>query len=110
MAARAGDGPLSVRARPSSPKRDRDRRTTSTGGTCLANAHARSRLTLETTADTRARNQGPGRRLPGPDADHPPASCGQSRVQFHDPEGSSQSKGTDPSLSASLVTLSGTWV
>ena len=35
------------------------------------NAHAKSCLTLETTADTPVRNQGPGRSLPGPDAGHP---------------------------------------
>ena len=32
---RSGDGPLSVRARPSSIKRDCDRRATSTGERCL---------------------------------------------------------------------------
>jgi hypothetical protein len=31
--------------RPSSPKRDRDRRATSTGGNCLVNVHAKSCLT-----------------------------------------------------------------
>jgi len=35
-------GPLSVRARPSSLKRDCDRRTTSTGETCLVNVYAKS--------------------------------------------------------------------
>ena len=38
---RSGDGALSVRARPSSLKRNRDRRTTSTGGKCLVNVHAK---------------------------------------------------------------------
>jgi hypothetical protein len=42
-----GDGALSVRVRPSSLKRDCDRRATSTGGKCLVNVHAKSRLTLE---------------------------------------------------------------
>jgi hypothetical protein len=40
-------GPLSVRARPSSLKRDCDRRTTSTGETCLVNVYATSRLIPE---------------------------------------------------------------
>lgn len=44
---RSGDGPLSVRVRPSSPKRDRARRATSTGGKTPVNVHAKSRLTLE---------------------------------------------------------------
>jgi hypothetical protein len=61
---RAGDGPLSVRVRPSSLKRDRARRATSTGGTCRVHVHARSRLTPETSADTPARNHGTGRACP----------------------------------------------
>jgi hypothetical protein len=44
---RSGDGPLSVRVRPSSLKRDCGRRTTSTGERCLANVHAKSRLIPE---------------------------------------------------------------
>ena len=43
----SGDGPPSVRVRPSSLKRDRDRKTTSTGGKCLANVHAKSRFIPE---------------------------------------------------------------
>jgi hypothetical protein len=35
------------------------------------NVHAKSRLTLETSADTPAGDQGPGGSLPGPDAGHP---------------------------------------
>jgi hypothetical protein len=35
------------------------------------NVHAKSRLILETSADTPVRNQGPGNSLPGPDAGHP---------------------------------------
>jgi len=63
---RSGDGPLSVRACPSSIKRDCDRGTTSTGGKCLVNVHAKSRLTLETLCghsgqQTRARRHLPGR-------------------------------------------------
>jgi hypothetical protein len=38
---RSGDGPLSIRVRPSSLKRDRDRGTTSTGEKCLVNGHAK---------------------------------------------------------------------
>ena len=38
----SGDGPLSVRARPSCLKRDCDRRTTSIWGKCLVNVHAKS--------------------------------------------------------------------
>jgi hypothetical protein len=41
-----GDGPISVRVRPSSIERDCDRRTTSTGRKASVN-HAKSRLTLE---------------------------------------------------------------
>jgi hypothetical protein len=44
---RYGDGPLSVRVRPSSLKRDRDRRATRTGEKCLVNVHAKSRMTPE---------------------------------------------------------------
>jgi hypothetical protein len=42
---RSGDGPLSIRARPSSIKRDCDRRATSTGEKRPVNVHAKSRLT-----------------------------------------------------------------
>src|SRR5271157_1855361 len=41
---RSGDGPLSVRARPSSIKRDCDRRATNTGEKRLVNVHAKSPL------------------------------------------------------------------
>ena len=75
---RAGDGPLSVRARPSSLKRDCDRRTMSTGGKCRVYAHAKSRLTRGVSADTPARRQGPSRSLPGPDAGHPLHTAGVS--------------------------------
>jgi hypothetical protein len=61
---RSGDGPLSVRARPSSIKRDCDRRTMSTGRTCLADVHAKSRLILETSAGTPVRRRGPGGACP----------------------------------------------
>ena len=43
---RSGDGPLSVRIRPSSLKRDCARRTTSTCGKCLVSVHAKSHLTI----------------------------------------------------------------
>jgi len=36
----------------------------------LADVHAKSRLILETSANTPVRRQGPGRSLPGPDAGH----------------------------------------
>jgi hypothetical protein len=73
---RSGDGPLSVRARPSSIKRDCDRRATSTGETCLAHLHAKSRLILgclcgHSGQKTRARRE-PARTGRGPS----PATCG----------------------------------
>jgi hypothetical protein len=61
---RSGDGPLIVRVRPSSPKRDCARRTTSTGGKAPVNVHAKSRLTLETSANTPSRNKGQGGACP----------------------------------------------
>jgi hypothetical protein len=61
---RSGDGPLSVRARPSSIKRDCDRRTMRIGRTCLADVHAKSRLILETSAGTPVRRRGPGGACP----------------------------------------------
>ena len=54
----SGDGPLSVRVRPSSFKRDSDRRTTSTSGNCLVNVHAKSRLTLESLRTLRPEDKG----------------------------------------------------
>ena len=66
----AGDGPLSVRVRPSSLERDCDRRPTSAGERCLVNAHAKS-LDPGASADPPVRSQGPGRSLPGRDAGHP---------------------------------------
>jgi hypothetical protein len=55
---RSGDGPLSVRARPSSPKHDCDRRTMSTGGKRLVNGHAKSRLTPESLRTLRPEDKG----------------------------------------------------
>ena len=55
---RSGDGPLSVRVRPSSLKRDCDRRATSTGGKCLVNVHAKSRLTPEPLRTLRSEDKG----------------------------------------------------
>ena len=55
---RSGDGPLSVRVRPSSLKRDCDPRTTSTGEKCLVNVHAKSRLTLEPLRTLRPETKG----------------------------------------------------
>ena len=55
---RTGDGPLSVRARPSSLKRDCDRRATSTGEKRLVNVHAKSRLTPEPLRALRSETKG----------------------------------------------------
>ena len=55
---RSGDGPLSVRARPSSLKRDCARRTNDTGGKTPANVHAKSRLTLEPLRTLRSETKG----------------------------------------------------
>ena len=54
----SGDGPLSVRVRPSSIKRDSGRRTTSTGERCLVNVHAKSRLTPEPLRPLRSEDKG----------------------------------------------------
>ena len=78
---RAGDGLRSVRARPSSIKRDRDRRTTSTG-------KMPGERTCKVTLDPgdhyghSGQNQGPGASLPGPDTGHPLHRAGS----HHDPE------------------------
>ena len=80
---RSGDGPLSIRVRPSSLKHDCDRRTTSTGERCLVNVHAKSRLTLEPT-DTPGKQirvrQEPARA----DADHPLHGAGGHRAGSKD--------------------------
>ena len=55
---RSGDGPLSVCARPSSIKRDCDRRATSTGEKRLVNVHAKSRLTPEPLRTLRPETKG----------------------------------------------------
>ena len=55
---RSGDSPLSVRARPSSLKRDCDRRATSTGERCPVNVHTKSRLTLEPLRTLRSGDKG----------------------------------------------------
>ena len=55
---RSGDGPLSVRVRPSSLKRDCARRTTGTGGKTPVNVHAKSRLTLEPLRTLRSETKG----------------------------------------------------
>jgi hypothetical protein len=75
---RSGDGPLSVRVRPSSIKHDRDRRATSTGEKRLVYVHAKSCLTLEPLRTLRAETKGqaePARTGRGPS----PAQCGQAR-------------------------------
>jgi hypothetical protein len=75
---RAGDGPLSVRARPSSIKRDCGRRATRTGGRCP------EERTREVTLDPGDLCEHSGQRprarpsLPGPDAGHPLHSAGRS--------------------------------
>src|SRR5689334_21432825 len=53
-----GDGPLSVRVRPSSPKRDCGPRTTDTDGKCLVNVHAKSRLAPEPLRTLRPETEG----------------------------------------------------
>ena len=55
---RSVDGPLSVRARPSSLKHDCACRATSTGGKCLVNGHAKSRLTPEPLRTLRSEDKG----------------------------------------------------
>ena len=55
---RSGNGPLSVRVRPSSLKRDCDRRAASTNGRCLVNVYAKSRLTLEPLRTLRSEDKG----------------------------------------------------
>ncbi len=55
---RSRDGPLSVRARPSSLKRDCDRRTTSTREARLVNVHAKSRLIPEPLRTLRSEDKG----------------------------------------------------
>ena len=55
---RSGDGPLSVRARPSGLKHDCDRRTTSAGGKCLVNVHAKSCLIPEPLRALRPEDKG----------------------------------------------------
>ena len=54
----SGDGPLSVRIRPSSLKRDCDRRATSTGERCPVDVHAKSRLTPEPLRTLRSEDKG----------------------------------------------------
>jgi hypothetical protein len=61
---RPGDGPLSVRVRPSSLKRDCDRRATSTGEKCLVNVHVKSRLTLEPLRTLRSEDKGQAEACP----------------------------------------------
>ena len=74
---RSGDGPLSVRVRPSSLKRDCDRRATSTGERCQVHVHAKSRLTPEPLRTLRPETTGQGQACP--DRTRPsPARCGRS--------------------------------
>ena len=59
-----GDGPLSVRARPSSIKHDCDRGATSKGGRCLVNVHAKSCLTPEPLRALRSETKGQAEACP----------------------------------------------
>ncbi len=82
----SGDGPLSVHVRPSSLKRDCDRRTTTTGEKCRVYVHGKSRLTLgclcgHSGQETRARRE-PARTGCGPS----PARSGPSRGSFQGKE------------------------
>jgi hypothetical protein len=61
---RSGDGPLSLRVRPSSLKHDCDHRTTSTGENALVNVHAKSRLMLEPLRTLRLEDKGQAGSLP----------------------------------------------
>jgi hypothetical protein len=54
----AGDGPLSVRARPSSIKRDSDHWEIGTGGKTPVNVHAKSRLIPEPLRTLRTEDKG----------------------------------------------------
>lgn len=57
---RSGNGPLSLRARPSSIKHDCDRSATGGSGKRLANVHAKSCLTLEPNGHTWQATADPG--------------------------------------------------
>ena len=86
MGPRSGDGPLSVRVRPSSIKHDCDRRATSAGGKCLVNVHhAKSCLTLESLRTLRSGTKGQARACPDRTRAIP---CNVRAVtgSFHDPE------------------------
>ena len=61
----SGDGPLSVRTRPSSLKRDCARRTTNAGGRAPVNVHGKSRLTLEPLRTLRSETKGQAGACPG---------------------------------------------
>ncbi len=54
----SGDGPQSVRVRPTSLKHGCTRRATSTGEKCLVNVHAKSRLILEPLRTLRSETKG----------------------------------------------------
>ncbi len=81
----AGDGPLSVRARPSSLKHDCDRRATSTGGKSRVNVHTKSCLILEPLRTLRSGTKGQARACPDRTRAIPcKVRAGTGR--FHDPE------------------------
>jgi hypothetical protein len=98
---RSGDGPLSVRARPSSIKRDCDRRTTSTGERCLVNVREVALdpgdLCGHSGQGTRARPE-PARTGRGPS----PARCGRSPGSL--PEGT-EAVVQGPELTATVTAI-----
>jgi hypothetical protein len=79
---RSGDGLLSVRARPSSIKRDCDRRARSTGEKRLVNVHAKSRLTPEPLGTLRPETKGHAGACPYRTRAIP-AQSGRSRGSLH---------------------------
>ena len=79
---RSGDGPLSVRARPSSLMDDCGRRTTSAGGRCLVNVHAKSCLTLEPLCGHSGQKPRARREPARTDAGHPLQASGSHGASF----------------------------
>jgi hypothetical protein len=83
---RSGDGPLSVRVRPSSPKRDSDRRTTGSGGKAPINVHVKSRLTLEPLCTLRPETKGQAGACPDRTRAIPCTVPGDDGESIQDPE------------------------
>jgi hypothetical protein len=71
----------SARVRPSSLKHDCGRRRAGTGERLPAARTREVMLDPGASTDTPVRGQGPGRSLPGPDADHPLYRAGDHRVR-----------------------------